>query len=861
MARQPAESNVLPPKEAALFKAVVKHYETKQYKKGMKASDTILKKFPDHGETLAMKGLLLNCLDKKAEAYELVRLGVKKDIKSQVAWHVYGLLYRSDREYLQAIKCYRGALRHDPDNMKILRDLSMLQIQMRDLSGFLETRQRLLTIKPTNRMHWFTFALAQHLLGHFSAAIGVVDAYEKTLEGEPENDYEHGEMLLYKNMLYEERGDLTRALAHLDESEPEVVDKIGMKETKARILLQLRRFDEARAVYDAMLSRNPEHMGYHAGLQAATLRTTQVTERWLNKTIDAETEATLQKLYAELQQRFPSSTVCRRLPRDFARDLEYFQKAFVDYVSPYLRKGVPSLFADLKPLCERPELCKRIGENISSWLCSLEQSGRFPGEGQRELPSSIMWVRVLAAQYHDRCGDTPAALEQIEKAIEHSPTLVDLYLFKSRIYKHAGDLVSASHWMDEARKMDLADRYLNTKATRYMLRAGQPALAQTTVALFTKDGDQKSNLFDMQCMWYELELAGCYQRMGDFGRARKNFGSVDKHFNDIVEDQFDFHTYCVRKMTLRAYVRLLHLEDGLWGHPFYVRAAFGIIDTYLMIDDIPKNKAAAAATLLDDALSAAERKKAESKRRKAEAKAKAEAEAAAKAEVAAGKKDTGKKGGAGGNAKPADDDPDGKALASVDDPIAAASTYLSTLQQYASGNLGTWTRAFELAMRKRKFLLAMRALIKAKAIAPEDPSVHACVVRFLHETQEGGGQTLPPTVAQVIALHKSKKLGVADGSSLEQLNDDFLTLHGATSSAARIACIELKELICGDKAAAIQQLLSLKLGDTSIEQCVNVLKLIGGCTGYADVASAKRFKELAHQRFPYATAFSPPEGA
>ena len=33
-----------------------------------------------------------------------------------------------------------------------------------------------------------------------------------------------------------------------------------------------------------------------------------------------------------------------------------------------------------------------------------------------------------------------------------------------------------------------------------------------------------------------------------------------------VEDQFDFHTYCVRKMTLRAYVRMLRLEDHVWGH-------------------------------------------------------------------------------------------------------------------------------------------------------------------------------------------------------------------------------------------------------------------------------------------------------
>lgn len=48
-------SQPLPTKETALFRQVVKLYETKQYKKAIKAADQILKKFPDHGETLAMK--------------------------------------------------------------------------------------------------------------------------------------------------------------------------------------------------------------------------------------------------------------------------------------------------------------------------------------------------------------------------------------------------------------------------------------------------------------------------------------------------------------------------------------------------------------------------------------------------------------------------------------------------------------------------------------------------------------------------------------------------------------------------------------------------------------------------------------
>lgn len=38
-----------------------------------------------------------------------------------------------------------------------------LQAQMRDLSGFVETRQQLLTLKPNHRMNWIGFAVSHHL--------------------------------------------------------------------------------------------------------------------------------------------------------------------------------------------------------------------------------------------------------------------------------------------------------------------------------------------------------------------------------------------------------------------------------------------------------------------------------------------------------------------------------------------------------------------------------------------------------------------------------------------------------------------------------------------------------------------------
>ena len=148
----------LPGKDAALFRTLVKLYESKAYKKGIKTADQILKRYPQHGETLAMKGLLLNCTGKREEAYEFTRAGLKANLKSHVCWHVYGcarslanplarlcgcftavicstdaparcrLVYRGDCNYDEAIKCYKNALRIEKDNLTILRDLAQLQV-------------------------------------------------------------------------------------------------------------------------------------------------------------------------------------------------------------------------------------------------------------------------------------------------------------------------------------------------------------------------------------------------------------------------------------------------------------------------------------------------------------------------------------------------------------------------------------------------------------------------------------------------------------------------------------------------------------------------------------------------------------
>merc|ERR1711915_455529 len=90
-----------------------------------------------------------------------------------------------------------------------------------------------------------------------------------------------------------------------------------------------------------------------------------------------------------------------------------------------------------------------------------------------------------------------------------------------------------------------------------------------------------------QCMWFQTECAQAYYRLGQFGDSLRKCHEVDRHFQEIIEDQFDFHTYCMRKMTLRSYVELLRLEDILRSNRFYWDAARIAITIYLRLHDKP----------------------------------------------------------------------------------------------------------------------------------------------------------------------------------------------------------------------------------------------------------------------------------
>lgn len=164
-------------------------------------------------------------------------------------------------------------------------------------------------------------------------------------------------------------------------------------------------------------------------------------------------------------------------------------------------------------------------------------------ESLEEPPSSLLWVYVFLAQHFNRLVDPTKALEYIEKAIAHTPTVIDLYIYKACIYQTAGNPQEAAKLMDHARTMDLADRYLNTKCTRFLLRADRIADAEKTISPFTKPKREvdvyQNNVLDMQVSWYEQEDAESHIRSNHYGRALKRLNSIERvsliHVTGVID--------------------------------------------------------------------------------------------------------------------------------------------------------------------------------------------------------------------------------------------------------------------------------------------------------------------------------------
>lgn len=759
--------------------------------KGIKAADQILRRVPDHGDTQAMKALIINSQGNPEEAFRLAKEALKHDMKSHICWHVYGLLYRSAKNYEEAIKAYKFALKLEPESQQIQRDLALLQIQMRDYQGYVQSRRAILQARTSIRQNWTALAVAQHLAGDLVAAERTLTTYEETLRSPPpKTDTEHSEAVLYKNTIIAEMGDTERALEHLDAVSKNNLDRTAVMEMRAQYLLKLRKMKEAEEGYRALLNRNGEYRAYYSGLQTAL--------GLQNSDVKA-----LQQLYEEFAIKNPKGDAARRIPLDFLSG-DDFREAADRYLQHMLHKGIPSTFANIKSLYSNHAKRDTIQDLVEGYSAGTHApQPKDSSEKQVNGDSSLFdsSVRFFLAQHYNYhvSRDLAKAMKIIDEAIALRPESVDFYMTKARIWKHYGNIHQASEAMEKARSLDERDRYINTKAAKYQLRNNENAAALKNMSKFTRNeaiGGPLGDLHDMQCMWYITEDGESYLRQGKLGLALKRFTSVYNIFDIWQEDQFDFHSFSLRKGQIRAYVDMIRWEDNLREHPFFSRAAIAGAKAYMMLYDKPQLANGSWTNGINggsDKLDAAERKKAQKKARKEQQK---------QDQLEAEKRDAKKTASVGqdGEIKKEDKDSAGLQLLKTSEPLTEAMKFVTPLLEFSPKNIDAQHVGFEIFFRRskplpflsssslntlyhpfqtnpsssEKYLLALRCLLAAHSLSPSHPTSHYQLLRLQH-TLHTLPSPLPPPTSFVISAQLAPLLAL--DADPHAANTAFLGRH------------------------------------------------------------------------------------
>lgn len=327
-----------------------------------------------------------------------------------------------------------------------------------------------------------------------------------------------------------------------------------------------------------------------------------------------------------------------------------------------------------------------------------------------------------------------------------------------------------------------------------------------------------------------------------------------KHFDDFHEDQFDFHSYCVRKVTLRAYTDVLKFEDNLWGEEYYFMAAEGSIRIYLNLHDNPDIGKEDNEPDYSK-MTAAEKKKAKAVARKKKAQAEKEAEKRKQ------ESDSAENGGglltaqsSKGKQSPVEEDAAGKELL-MKDPLEEAKKYSAILSKHCPKRLGTWVLQYDVAIRRKKPLLAIQALIKMKNL---DPNSDVYIVRLVDFAVKLENFVMVDAVNAVVTEESTKLL---DGKPVSSFVTDLANkarVDPSTSLPVRVAIAQSLVLSKTETAASASSLIvegGISSRGVTVESCRFALDTLKGFGTDASEPTTQ-WISLVNDRFPLVKEFN-----
>ena len=570
----------LPPKWQSFFQQITKQFDLKQYTKALKSANEMLKFYPEHPETMSIKGILLINVDESEwkqgdDPQVLLKAAVHKNVKSAFGWAMLGRFYVFKKAYADAIKCYRMVAKLDPRNIEALFELAKLETHTSDFKALVKTRKLLLSLNPSDSLSWMCLAVAHDLNGEQEISAKLLEESDSIQDRVLGTQETHERAMYYSQILmklqkYDKALNTLLNLSTSTRSSPEA------RLLEAQCFFELGNRERAAALY---LDSLKEGADYAALLGYIASRASFTFEGDLDQ-LDMSTKQR-QEILAILDEINPPPTIVSHAALKVSTDSE-FESRIYPFLKPFVTVNIPAAFNALKPFYTTSARIQAI-ENCLLRMHDDQCLSKAHGHN----PTEILWVYALLFQHYLKISNIDLAEKFFLKAKEHSPTAEIITLLEARLAKKRGDTDTLLKALELATQIALKDRYTSNRYVKHLLRSNKYNEAEKIFRDFNKIEEQNlfKHIFDVQCIWYELELAHSYFKQGDVLSALQVYLAVNSHFDDFAEGTYDFHGYCLHRGTFRAYVDVIRNNIHRKRHPSWIKAAVGIVQCLLAIHD------------------------------------------------------------------------------------------------------------------------------------------------------------------------------------------------------------------------------------------------------------------------------------
>ena len=573
------------------FQMALREFDAKRYEKVEKLCDRMISKNPKDDQVLALKGLNYYFLQKPKLGEQTLKEALKANFKSSVAWHFYAIFHKESGNYSQAMKSYNKALQFAPTNYNIIRDLSYMQLYLRQNESFVETCKLGVENKPGMLINWVTLAFAYALVKNYKSALFALNTAEKLgKETLKKNDIH--EIKLFNAFLQRKDGKYEEAMNYLIHFKSEFIDKPMVYDMIIQNAIKAKKYNIGLDYCEKALNINSENINLIIYYFIMKINQQDFNPKNYNDLLDIPENYKylnqMIEILLELKSKFPKSKVLNNLELAFS-EKEDFEKKFEDYFIKQVEITIPSFYVNIKFLYKlQPHKIKLIQQILDKYLSNIKSKSKV--NDNLDFPIHISWVYFYAAQHYLFLSDLEQAINYINLALDITPSVIEFYMVAAKIFKHSYMIDNYILAFDKARMLDVGDRYLNAKMAKIYIRSGNIEKNLELMKEFVSDPLTEENIKYSETLWYLNECGCAYLIKKNIIRSHYCFKSIINIFLAIVKDQVDFYNFCLRRYMLKDLYHTIVFLDGITQNKYLVQALSKIDLIYNYLTTIENNK-------------------------------------------------------------------------------------------------------------------------------------------------------------------------------------------------------------------------------------------------------------------------------